>query len=81
MRTKHTKLLGWIKTASDEAISRTGTTRGYLRQIAYSNKIASPEVASAIERETDGVVTRQELRPDDWAAIWPELKPLTKSAA
>lgn len=27
----------------------------------------------AIELATDGKVTRQELRPDDWENIWPEL--------
>lgn len=27
----------------------------------------------AIERATDGAVTRQDLRPDDWREIWPEL--------
>lgn len=27
----------------------------------------------AIERVTDKLVTRQELRPDDWHLIWPEL--------
>lgn len=26
-----------------------------------------------IERHTDGQVTRQELFPDDWQRIWPEL--------
>lgn len=26
-----------------------------------------------IERITQGVVTRKELRPDDWEKIWPEL--------
>ena len=29
----------------------------------------------AIERATGGAVTRQDLRPDDWADIWPELAP------
>lgn len=28
---------------------------------------------TAIEQATDGAVTRQELRPDDWHLIWPEL--------
>lgn len=28
----------------------------------------------AIEKATAGQVTRQELRPDDWHQIWPELK-------
>lgn len=27
----------------------------------------------AIERATNGAVTRQDLRPDDWRDIWPEL--------
>jgi DNA-binding transcriptional regulator YdaS (Cro superfamily) len=27
----------------------------------------------AIERATNGLVTRRDLRPDDWKAIWPEL--------
>lgn len=73
MRTKHTKLLDWLKTATDEAVAATGTTRGYLRQIAYGNKVSSAEIASSIELATSGAVTRQELRPDDWSRIWPEL--------
>lgn len=73
MRTKHTGLLNWLKTAADEAVERTGTTRGYLKQIAYGNKQASAEVAAAVERETCGEVTRKALRPDDWHLVWPEL--------
>lgn len=26
-----------------------------------------------IERATDGIVTRRDLRPDDWQKFWPEL--------
>ncbi|MBN3848172.1 helix-turn-helix domain-containing protein [Paraburkholderia sp. Ac-20342] len=33
-----------------------------------------PEYCSRIERFTDGAVTRQDLRPDDWREIWPELE-------
>lgn len=73
MRTKHTGLLGWLKTASDEAVARTGTTRGYLKQIAYGNKQASAEIAAAVERETNGIANRKELRPNDWHLVWPEL--------
>lgn len=73
MRIKNTPMLEWLKTASDEAIARTGTTRGYLRQIAYGNKQASAMVASNLERETQGLLTRKSLRPQDWQAIWPEL--------
>lgn len=28
---------------------------------------------SIIEQQTDGLVTRKELRPNDWQEIWPEL--------
>lgn len=73
MRIKNTQMLDWLKVASDEDIARTGTTRGYLKQIAYGNKQASARVASSIERETQGLITRQSLRPEDWRAIWPEL--------
>ena len=73
MRTKHAQLLEWLKTASDEAIERTGTSRGYLKQIAYGNKQASASVASSLERETCGLLTRKSLRPNDWTVIWPEL--------
>ena len=31
------------------------------------------KTALAIERFTNGEVTRKELRPDDWHEIWPEL--------
>jgi len=72
MRTKHTGLLNWLKTATDDAVTKTGTTRAYLKQIAYGNKRASAEVAVAIERET-GSATRKDLRPDDWHLVWPEL--------
>ena len=73
MKTKHTQLLEWLKTASDEAVEKTGTTRGYLKQIAYGNKQASAGVASSLERESCGLLTRQSLRPNDWTVIWPEL--------
>lgn len=31
------------------------------------------EHCAAIEHVTSGVVSRRDLRPDDWARIWPEL--------
>lgn len=30
-------------------------------------------VAPAIERITNGTISRRDLFPDDWAEIWPEL--------
>jgi len=31
---------------------------------------------AAIEAATEGAVTRQEMFPEDWKRIWPELSPL-----
>lgn len=45
----------------------------YLSQMASGYRKASPVRALSIERETDGLVTRQELRPDDYWTIWPDL--------
>lgn len=32
-----------------------------------------PEHCAAVEKATSGAVTRQNLRPNDWQKIWPEL--------
>lgn len=73
MSKKISGLLCWLKSASDEQVSETKTTRGYLRQVGYGNKKASPELASRIEAATGGEICRKQLRPDDWYVIWPEL--------
>ncbi|MBN8887555.1 MAG: helix-turn-helix domain-containing protein [Rudaea sp.] len=56
-----------------------GTSAQYLWQlsIAWRGKRASKVMAQAIERETNGAVTRSDLRPD----IWPELSAPKKKAA
>lgn len=74
MRNKITELLTWIKTADEAAIAQTGTSRAYLRMIAYGCKTASAEIAVRTEAATRGSVTREVLRPHDWQEIWPELK-------
>ena len=33
----------------------------------------------AVENATGGRITRRELRPDDWADIWPELDLMTNA--
>lgn len=43
-------------------------------QWAKSERPIPVERCFAIERATNGVVTRRDLRPDDWQEIWPELK-------
>ena len=57
------------------------STRGHLQNIAYGYRTCAPELAVLIEKATNGAVTRQELRPDDWQAIWPELSELTSIQA
>lgn len=74
MGVRNPELLDWVKSASDKHISSmTGTSRGYLLQIGYGYKKASAALAARIELATDGAVSRQQLRPDDWKVIWPEL--------
>ena len=47
----------------------------------HNGRQPSPENCVAIEQATAGDVTRQDLRPDDWHLIWPELaKPKRKPA-
>lgn len=42
-------------------------------QHGYADRVPSPEYCVAIERATNGAVSRRDLRPDDWYRIWPEL--------
>ena len=42
-------------------------------QHRYADRIPSPLNCVAIEKATQGQVTRKDLRPQDWASIWPEL--------
>lgn len=44
----------------------------FLSQLASGDSAISPARCVEIERETNGVVSRKDLR-DDWIAIWPEL--------
>jgi len=56
----------WLAKAADIPAS-------FLSQILSGARPVPPATAVAIERVTNREVTRQELRPDDWALIWPEL--------
>lgn len=42
-------------------------------QHGYADRLPSPQYCVAIEQATAGVVSRRDLRPDDWHLIWPEL--------
>lgn len=54
----------------DRFAERCGTTIGHLRNVAYGCRTASEALAIAIDRESGGVVTCEESRPDvDWAYL------------
>lgn len=42
-------------------------------QHGYGGRRPGLAYCVAIERTTQGAVTRRDLRPDDWHLIWPEL--------
>ena len=50
-----------------------GVSQGLVHQWAKGLRPVSPQQCVAIEKATNGAVTRKDLRPDDWQLIWPEL--------
>ncbi|MDP3651065.1 MAG: YdaS family helix-turn-helix protein [Rhodoferax sp.] len=52
---------------------KVGTSVGHLNNFSYGTTKLAPAICVAIEKESRKAVTRQELRPDDWPHIWPEL--------
>lgn len=52
---------------------RCGTSEGYLRKSASLGALLREKLCALVELHSGGVVTRIDLRPDDWAVIWPEL--------
>lgn len=53
--------------------TKCGTTLGHMQNVAYGTRVASTELAVAIEQKSGGKVTRREQFPDSYAAKWPEL--------
>ena len=50
-----------------------GITKGAISQWKDAGRSIPFEYGAAIDAATGGAVTRQELFPDDWKRIWPEL--------
>lgn len=50
-----------------------GVSPSYLSQMANGKAPISPERCVEIWQKTQGLVTRQDLKPDEWPRIWPEL--------
>lgn len=52
---------------------RTGIVGVLLSQWRNNVRAVPIEKCLLIEKATKGMVTRRDLRPDDWMEIWPEL--------
>lgn len=61
------------KTSQSKFAELVGTTQGMVYQWINAIRPVSPEKCVIIERVTSGLVTRKDLRPNDWQDIWPEL--------
>jgi DNA-binding transcriptional regulator YdaS (Cro superfamily) len=57
--------------------ARCGTSRGHLQNVS-NGKTCGPVLATALEKETAGAVTRKDMRPKDFWRIWPDLAPPKK---
>lgn len=57
----------------DTFATASGTSVGYLRKACSIGQLLGAELCVSVEQSSEGKVTRQELRPDDWQRIWPEL--------
>jgi DNA-binding transcriptional regulator YdaS (Cro superfamily) len=72
------KLNDYLKTLTEperQTVAKAcRTSVGYLRLVAGGHRDCREKLATMLERATNGIVTRKDLRPDDWAEIWPELK-------
>lgn len=70
------RLSEYIKTAKvsgQDLAARLGVSQPVVSSWAKGRKPVPEKRCVAIERITCGAVTRRDLRPDDWADIWPEL--------
>lgn len=68
------KLNDYIKTTTQSKFADAiGVSQGMVHQWINAIRPVSAESCVLIEQATAGAVTRQDLRPDDWMKIWPEL--------
>jgi len=52
--------------------SRCRTSEGYMRKARSAKQKFRSELCVRIEQQSNGAVTRRDLR-EDWAEVWPEL--------
>jgi DNA-binding transcriptional regulator YdaS (Cro superfamily) len=72
------KLHAYLKTLSPDEQKAFAilceTSIGYLRKALSAKQVLGAELCVLIEQNSDSKVTRQDLRPNDWMKIWPELQ-------
>ena len=66
------------KASRKDFAERCRTSEGYMRKARSAKQKFRSDLCVRIERESNYVVTRQDLR-DDWAEVWPELVPAKNS--
>lgn len=73
----HVNLKKYLDTSERGAASalaeKLEISLSYLSQLASGRSSLSAERCVAIEQATNGVVTRKDLRPNDFWRIWPDL--------
>jgi DNA-binding transcriptional regulator YdaS (Cro superfamily) len=72
MKKPHSKLLaifGTQRRIADVAL----VSQPYVSKVFRGEAQFGPASCVALERDGAGLITRQELRPDDYWLIWPEL--------
>ena len=70
------KLKQWTTGETGRALAlarHLGVPPSFVTKMCSEEKKIPVARVAAIEAFTKGAVTRQEMRPDDWRDIWPEL--------
>lgn len=60
---------------------KVNSTVGHLTNCAYGYAPMNTAVCVSVEDETFGIVSRKELRPQDYERHWPDLRKNTKPPA
>ncbi len=71
------KLIDYLESANITNVKFAeivGVSPGMVSQWINETRPVSPERCVIIEKKTKKQVTRQDLRPNDYWLIWPELK-------
>lgn len=68
-----TYLSAKTKEEREEFAAKCESTLGHIQNVMYGIRPCAADLAVHIFRESDGLVTRWELRPLDWHKFWPEL--------